>query len=102
MREALAALEAEIARDLAYIDFPPKDWVRPRTHPSGRPVIDVVIEGAGMQGLAIAFALRRARIGNILARPMPEAQNAPAHHGEFVLDPSLLLPLHHQQQIEFG
>ncbi|MGE4219052.1 MAG: NAD(P)-binding domain-containing protein [Alphaproteobacteria bacterium] len=67
MTDALAILEAEIARDLAYIDFPPKDWVRPRSHPSGRPVLDVAIEGAGMQGLAIAFALRRARIGNILA-----------------------------------
>ncbi len=67
MTNTLAALEAEIARDLAYIDFPPKDWVTPRSHPSGRRVLDVVIEGAGMQGLAIAFALRRARIGNILA-----------------------------------
>lgn len=78
MTNALAALEAEIARDLAYIDFPPKDWVKPRRHPSGRPVLDVVIEGAGMQGLAIAFALRRARIGNILAiDESPSGQEGP-------------------------
>lgn len=61
----LEDLERAIARELAYLDFPPRDWVVGRTHPSGAPIYDVVIEGGGMQGLAIAHALIRQRVRNI-------------------------------------
>jgi len=64
-KDKLTALEEAIARELAYLDFPPRDWVVEHRHPSGAPVYDVVIEGAGMQGLAIAHALIRQRVGNI-------------------------------------
>lgn len=62
----LEDLEAAIARELAYMDFPPKDWMLDHQHPSGDPVYDVVIEGAGMQGLAIAHALIRQRVRNVM------------------------------------
>ena len=64
-KDKLAALEAAISRELAYLDFPPRDWVVEHRHSSGARVYDVVIEGAGMQGLAIAHALIRQRVGNI-------------------------------------
>ena len=37
---------------------PAKDWLEPRTHPDYGPVLDVAVIGAGMSGLAAAFALK--------------------------------------------
>src|SRR5436305_6702177 len=37
---------------------PTKDWLEPRTHPAYGPVLDVAVIGAGMSGLAAAFALK--------------------------------------------
>ena len=55
---SLAALEARLRRDLELLTLPPaKDWLEPRTHPQ-YPVLDVAIIGAGMAGLAAAFALK--------------------------------------------
>ncbi len=66
MRETgLEALEAGLARDLAYLNYPPENWVRPQQSTDGRHVYDVVIVGAGMCGLTAAFALLRAGIANI-------------------------------------
>jgi FAD-dependent urate hydroxylase len=53
----LAALEARLRHDLACLNYPPADWV-PRRH-EGRDVVDVALVGAGMCGLAAAFALLR-------------------------------------------
>ncbi len=60
-----AALAARLRRDLEMLQYPPVDWVMPRVTASGVPVVDVVIVGAGMCGLAACFALRRAGIFNI-------------------------------------
>jgi cation diffusion facilitator CzcD-associated flavoprotein CzcO len=54
----LAALEADLARDFARLNHPPAAWVPERAGPDGRPMADVAIVGAGMYGLAAAFALR--------------------------------------------
>lgn len=62
----LATLEATIRAELTYLDFPANDWLTPEPAPDGKPAYDVVIQGAGMQGLAIAYALRRKRIANVL------------------------------------
>jgi len=62
----LHRLEAEIARDLARLNHPPADWVPPRTDRAGQRMADVAIIGAGMCGLAAAFALRRLGVSNIL------------------------------------
>jgi cation diffusion facilitator CzcD-associated flavoprotein CzcO len=61
----LAALEAELTRDFARLNHPPAAWVPERTGPDGRPMADVAIVGAGMCGLAAAFALRRLGIARI-------------------------------------
>ena len=63
--DGLAKLERELARDFERLNHPPADWVLPRTGPDGRRMVDVVIVGAGMCGLAAAFALRRVGISNL-------------------------------------
>ncbi len=56
---SLAALEARFRRDLDLLTLPPaKDWLEPQIHPKHGPVLDVAIIGAGMAGLATAFALK--------------------------------------------
>lgn len=61
----LAALEAQLARQLALTGHGGEDWTRPRSHPEGH-VHDVVIVGGGQSGLAAAFGLMRERVSNIL------------------------------------
>jgi len=61
----LAALEVELARQLALIGHGGPDWTRPRVH-EDRAVYDVVIVGGGQSGLAAAFGLQRERISNLL------------------------------------
>lgn len=56
---SLAALEADLARDLRLLNHPPKDWVPEAYTHDGRPVSDVVVAGAGMLGLCVSFALQR-------------------------------------------
>ena len=60
----LPALEARLRQDLDYRELPAKPWV-PRRQIEGRPVVDVVVIGAGMSGLAIAASLRLLGIDNI-------------------------------------
>ncbi|MFO7853676.1 MAG: NAD(P)/FAD-dependent oxidoreductase [Paracoccaceae bacterium] len=63
--EGLARLEADLARDLARLDHPPADWTPPREGPDGRPAVDALIVGGGMNGLSAAFALRRLGLGKL-------------------------------------
>jgi cation diffusion facilitator CzcD-associated flavoprotein CzcO len=62
---SLAELEADVARDLALIAHPRADWLQPRTS-GGRPVLDVLIVGAGQCGVVAGFALLREKVRNIL------------------------------------
>ena len=56
---SLAELEARLRRDVELLVLPPaKDWLEPRTHPECGAVLDVAVIGAGMSGLAAAFALK--------------------------------------------
>ncbi|TMJ02808.1 MAG: NAD(P)/FAD-dependent oxidoreductase [Alphaproteobacteria bacterium] len=56
---SLAELEARFSRDLELLTLPPaKDWLEPRSHSKYGPVLDMAIVGAGMAGLAAAFALK--------------------------------------------
>ncbi|SFK17606.1 NAD(P)-binding domain-containing protein [Falsiroseomonas stagni] len=56
----LAALADRVAWELSTLAYPARDWVRPR----GDGVRDVVVVGGGQCGLALSFALRRARVTN--------------------------------------
>lgn len=61
----LDALAARLRHDLEMLQYPPADWVSPGTTKAGKPVVDVVVVGGGMCGLAAAFALRRVGISNL-------------------------------------
>lgn len=61
----LAELEADVARDLALTAHPRAEWLAPKTS-GGRPVLDVLVIGAGQCGVACAFALMRDRVRNLL------------------------------------
>lgn len=65
-RARLTALERRVAFDLENTGHPPVPWVTPETAPDGTPIYDVVIQGGGMQGIAIAYSLQRQMVGNIL------------------------------------
>ena len=60
----LTMLAAEARRDLERLNFPAANWVPQRTQPDGKPVLDVLIIGAGMCGQTAAFALMRDGICN--------------------------------------
>ena len=61
----LAALEARLKQDLAWLELPTKSWV-PRRTADGEAVIDVVIVGAGMAGLVASGMLKRLGVDNQL------------------------------------
>ena len=69
----LDELGAQLHRDLEILQYPPDNWVIPRSSESGGPVADVVVIGAGMCGLAAAFALKRCGITNIRILDADEA-----------------------------
>ena len=56
MTSGLAALEARLADELAFLQLPAPRWTPALEH-DGAPVVDVAIVGAGMSGLALAAAL---------------------------------------------
>ena len=89
---ALADLERRLAHDLDCLGHPPRPWTRPRAAPDGRAVHDVVIVGAGMNGLAAAFALNRHDIADVHHQILPSAnteytQLAPLPLATFSLSP---------------
>jgi cation diffusion facilitator CzcD-associated flavoprotein CzcO len=61
----LAELEADAARDLALTAHPRAHWLQPKTC-GGAPVLDVLLIGAGQSAMAVAFALLRDKVTNIL------------------------------------
>lgn len=70
---SLSALEAALARDLRLLNYPPKGWVPEVRANDGRPVSDVVVAGAGMLGMTVAFALRRQGIARLRLLDQAEA-----------------------------
>ncbi|MBL8379388.1 MAG: NAD(P)/FAD-dependent oxidoreductase [Burkholderiales bacterium] len=59
-------MQAEQARhDLERLLYPAANWVQPSTDPEGRPVLDVLVVGAGMCGQSAAFGLLRAGVRNL-------------------------------------
>lgn len=61
----LIAHEAAVARDLELLNLPPRNWPETRTGPDGAAMVDVLIVGAGMCGIAAAAALIFRGIRNI-------------------------------------
>lgn len=61
----LEALEVRLCYDLECLDYPRKDWTPADDIIHGAQPLDVAIIGAGQSGLALAWALRRKRIGRV-------------------------------------
>lgn len=73
----LLELEADVARDLDFTAHPRAPWLVPKTA-GGRPVLDCLVIGAGQCGLAVAFALKRDRVDNLLVLDRaPEGKEGP-------------------------
>lgn len=62
----LRTLENRARRDLAVPGYPIKQWIDTPAKIGGERIFDVVIQGGGMQGLAVAHALRTQLITNIV------------------------------------
>ncbi len=63
--KTLLELEADVARDLELTAHPRAPWLAPKIC-GGAPVLDVLVVGGGQCGLAVAHALRRDKVGNLL------------------------------------
>ena len=61
----LSALEARARADLELLKYPENPWVPSYPPIAGRPVLDVLIVGAGQGGLSVAAMLLRERVPNI-------------------------------------
>jgi cation diffusion facilitator CzcD-associated flavoprotein CzcO len=66
MSGPLDALATQVREDLERIAHPTMPWLTPRIGPDGDPALDVLIVGGGQSGVAIAFALMRAQVRNLL------------------------------------
>jgi cation diffusion facilitator CzcD-associated flavoprotein CzcO len=62
----LDRLTERVRRELELLDYPKREWLRPRSTSAGEHVHDVAIVGAGQGGLATAFGLMRERVGNLV------------------------------------
>ncbi|WP_319024811.1 NAD(P)/FAD-dependent oxidoreductase [Nisaea sediminum] len=74
----LEALEARVRDDLGCISYPDANWIPERTGPDGHTALDVLVIGGGQGGLAIAHALKRARIERVrIVDRAPEGREGP-------------------------
>ena len=72
----LAALEARLRQDLAWLELPAKRWVPPQQR-DGQPVLEVAIIGGGMAGLAAAAALIHTGMAPVVFDQAPEGFEGP-------------------------
>ncbi len=77
--ESAERLLADAARaTLAYLDYPKRAWTPPRTAPDGTEAADVLVAGAGINGLAIAFLLAREKVARVrVIDSSPEGREGP-------------------------
>ncbi len=64
--------------DLTYVDNPAREWPAIPASPDGLELFNVVVVGAGLNGLATAFGLMRRKIGGVLVvDAAPDGQEGP-------------------------
>jgi cation diffusion facilitator CzcD-associated flavoprotein CzcO len=66
MNDPLSRLAERVREDLDLVSYPTVPWIHPETTPDGEPVLDCLVIGGGQYGLALAFALRREQVENVL------------------------------------
>lgn len=67
-----------VARDLSLLGLPPAAWTTPRRATDGAPLVDVLVIGAGMCGLAAAGALALRGIRDVrLVDASPQGREGP-------------------------
>ena len=64
-RSRLALLEEQARHDLERLNYPAPNWVPPASGPNGKPLLDVLIVGAGMCGQSAAYGLLREGLSNL-------------------------------------
>jgi cation diffusion facilitator CzcD-associated flavoprotein CzcO len=62
---ALAALDLRVKEELETLEVPLRAWVPEHRDANGAPLTDVVVVGAGLSGLAIAFGLKRQGVARV-------------------------------------
>ncbi|CAJ0787440.1 FAD-dependent urate hydroxylase [Ralstonia mannitolilytica] len=72
----LAALEARLRQDLAWLELPAKAWTLPH-NVNGEPVLDVAVIGGGMAGLAAAASLKHLGVGAVVFDRSPAGFEGP-------------------------
>ncbi len=70
---ALQALAVKVSHDLSIIGYPTVDWVSAVNGPEGQRALDCLIVGGGQFGLALAHALQRECVTNVLVVDSNEA-----------------------------
>ncbi|MDP4908474.1 MAG: NAD(P)/FAD-dependent oxidoreductase [Burkholderiaceae bacterium] len=75
-KNGLDLLEARLRQDLSWLELPSKPWMIKKSH-EGKPVIEVVIIGAGMAGLTAGTALSLLGIHPVLFDRAPEGYEGP-------------------------
>ncbi|MFN0163484.1 MAG: FAD-dependent oxidoreductase [Burkholderiales bacterium] len=65
LNPALTLLGEQARHDLERLNYPAANWVPPRTGPDGKPLLDVLVVGAGMCGQSAAFGLLRAGVRDL-------------------------------------
>jgi len=72
----LAALEARLQQDLAWLELPAKSWVPPRMA-EDQPVLDVAVIGGGQAGMAAAVSLLHLGINAVIYDQSPAGFEGP-------------------------
>ena len=72
----IAALEQRLQHDLLTLNWRAKPWLPQRSH-AGKPVVDVLVIGAGQAGLAASMALAQQGIAAVLLDRAPLDQEGP-------------------------
>ncbi|HEY0120806.1 MAG TPA: NAD(P)/FAD-dependent oxidoreductase [Rhizobium sp.] len=77
-QSALADLEARVRRDLESVEMGARPWLPERRDAAGEVIPDVVIVGAGLSGLSVAFALKRQGVERVrLLDAAPRGREGP-------------------------
>ena len=89
----LKALTLKAHADLYSLRHPETPWLAPRSGPDGRPMLDVLVVGAGQGGIAVAGLLRREGVDNIALVDRAERDREGVWH-DFARMPVVRSPKH--------